>query len=86
MFNAHQKFRIALAPEGTRRKVDKLRSGYYFIAKGLKIPIVPVSFDYKNKKVVIHPNFHPSQNEQKDLDSLENIFKGVVGFDKKKSF
>jgi 1-acyl-sn-glycerol-3-phosphate acyltransferase len=86
VFNAHQKFRIALAPEGTRRKVDKLRSGYYFIAKGLKIPIVPVSFDYENKKVVIHPNFYPSQNEQKDLDSLENIFKGVVGFDKKKSF
>ena len=33
VFNSHKKFRIALAPEGTRKKVNKLRTGYYFIAR-----------------------------------------------------
>ena len=86
VFNTHKKFRIALAPEGTRRKVDKLRSGYYFIAKGLKIPIVPVSFDYENKKVIVHSNFYTSSDEQKDLKRLETLFKGVCGYSKEKSF
>ena len=54
VFEAHEKFRLALAPEGTRGKVDKLRTGYYYIAKRLKIPIIPVSFDYENKKVIVY--------------------------------
>ena len=86
VFDAHQKFRIALAPEGTRMKVDKLRTGYYYIAKRLKIPIIPVAFDYENRKVIVHPNFYPTNDEQKDLKVLETIFKGVSGYSKNKSF
>ena len=86
VFNAHTKFRIALAPEGTRKKVTQLRTGFYHIAKRLQIPIVPISFDYENKKVVIHPIFNTSKNEKKDMDTLESIFKGVVGYSKKNSF
>ncbi|MDA7570643.1 1-acyl-sn-glycerol-3-phosphate acyltransferase [Flavobacteriaceae bacterium] len=86
VFNAHTKFRIALAPEGTRKKVTQLRTGFYHIAKRLQIPIVPISFDYENKKVVIHPIFNTSKNEKKDMDTLESIFRGVVGYSKKNSF
>lgn len=86
VFNAHEKFRIALAPEGTRKKVAKLRTGYYHIAKRLQIPVVPVAFDYANKRVIIHPNFHVSGDEQKDLQNLEDLFRGVVGYSKEKSF
>lgn len=86
VFNAHDKFRIALAPEGTRKKVKKLKTGYYHIAKKLQIPIVPVAFDYGNKKVVVHPTFYTTKNEAKDLETLENLFKGVEGFSKEQSF
>ena len=64
VFDSCKEFRIAIAPEGTRKKVDKLRTGYYYIAKSLKIPIVPVAFDYENKKVVIHPKFYTSNDDQ----------------------
>ncbi len=86
VFKAHDKFRIALAPEGTRKKVEALRTGFYHIAKKANVPIVPVSFDYENKKVVIHPNFIPSEDEKKDLQSLEKLFKGVKGYSPEKSF
>jgi 1-acyl-sn-glycerol-3-phosphate acyltransferase len=85
-FNSHQKFRIALAPEGTRKKVEQLKTGYYHIAKKLEIPIVPVAFDYKNKKVIIHAIFKPTQEEQKDLKALTLLFKGVEGYSKERSF
>ncbi len=86
MFEAHKKFRIALAPEGTRKKVDKLRTGYYYIAKRLNIPIVPVAFDYENKRVIVHQNFYTSSDDQKDLKSLDELFKGVCGYSRQKSF
>ena len=62
VFDSHDKFRIALAPEGTRKKVNVLRTGYYHLAKKLQIPIVPVAFDYKNKKVLVHQPFHTTEN------------------------
>lgn len=85
-FNSHKKFRIALAPEGTRKKVKQLKTGYYHIAKKLEIPIVPVAFDYRNKKVLIHPIFLPTHEEEKDLKKLELLFKGVGGYSKARSF
>jgi len=86
VFEDHKKFRIALAPEGTRKKVKKLRSGFYQIAKHLQIPIVPVSFDYGNKKVLVHKSFYTSKDEKKDMNKLETLFKGVEGYYVQKSF
>ena len=86
VFEAHEKFRIALAPEGTRKKVSKLRTGFYHIAKKAQVPIVPVSFDYGNKKVVVHPIFNTTVNEKKDFEFLEQLFKGVEGYALDKSF
>ena len=75
-----------MAPEGTRKKVKQLKTGYYHIAKKLEIPIVPVAFDYRNKKVLIHPLFLPTHEEEKDLKKLEHLFKGVGGYSKARSF
>ena len=71
-FEGHEKFRIALAPEGTRKKVQ--------------IPIVPVSFDYGNKKVLVHESFYTSKDEKNDIIKLETLLKGVEGYSVQKSF
>ncbi len=86
VFNSHKKFRIAIAPEGTRKKVYKLKTGYYFIARELKIPIVPVAFDYENRKVIVYEKFYASKNHDEDLIKLENLFKGIGGYVRSKSF
>ena len=39
------KFITVIAPEGTRAKAKKLKSGFYYIAKGAEIPIVMIQFD-----------------------------------------
>jgi len=86
VFEAHEKFRIALAPEGTRKKVAQLRTGFYHIAKKAKVPIVPVAFDYENKQVIVHPNFKPSTDEKKDLQQFAALFIGVKGYSTERSF
>ena len=48
IFKAHEEFAIALSPEGTRKKVDKLKTGFYFIAKAAQVPIIMVGIDAIN--------------------------------------
>jgi len=79
IFNRHEKFSIALAPEGTRAKVKRLRTGFYHIAKRLTIPIYPVGFDYAQKKIMVHPPFYPTDDREKDFRQLITFFAGIRG-------
>lgn len=79
LFNSRKEFRLAMAPEGTRKKVSQWRSGYYYIANLAKVPIIPVSFDYKTKKVTIGEPFYTTENYDKDYNQLKSFFDGVVG-------
>jgi 1-acyl-sn-glycerol-3-phosphate acyltransferase len=72
-------FILAMAPEGTRKKVEKLRSGFYYIAKKAGVPIFPVGFDFKKKQVIIGERLYPSDNYDIDLEVLITFFRGITG-------
>lgn len=73
-FNENEQFISVIAPEGTRKKVTKLKTGFYYIAKGAKIPIVMVSFNYASKCVVFRKPFYPTENSNEDLAFIEAYF------------
>ncbi|NOT76245.1 MAG: acyltransferase [Cyclobacteriaceae bacterium] len=79
IFNEHKEFILAMAPEGTRKKVEKLRTGFYYIAKGANVPIVPVGFDFGNKKVVVADPIFPSGDIEKDLEKLTAFYRTITG-------
>ena len=79
IFKQREVFRLALAPEGTRKKVDKLKTGFYFIAKEAEVPIVMVAFDYGKKTVKISAPFYPTDYQEADFKFMESYFVGVVG-------
>lgn len=79
IFEAHDKFILALAPEGTRKKVEKLRTGFYYIAKGAKVPIVPVGFDFAKKEVIIREPLFTTDNMEKDMETLLQFYRSVKG-------
>lgn len=79
IFNSRDVFRLAIAPEGTRKKVTEWKTGFYYIALKAKVPIIPVAFDYGKKQVVLNEPFYPTGNIEADFDILENNFKGVIG-------
>lgn len=79
VFNSHDKFYIAIAPEGTRRKTTKLKSGYYWIAQQAQIAIIMVSLDYENREVVFYDPFYPTGNPEADMLYLESLVTGIKG-------
>lgn len=79
IFNNHDEFILALAPEGTRKKVNKLRTGFYFIAKGAGVPIIPVGFDFSRKRVVVTEPMYASDNQEEDIDKLLSFYRNIRG-------
>ena len=78
-FEQNKVFRLALAPEGTRKKVSGFKSGFYHIAHNAQVPIFPVAFDFEHKKMIFHPLFYTTGNKEKDIRQIEGIFVGVKG-------
>ncbi len=79
IFENHTAFRLAIAPEGTRKKVTELKSGFYYIASKANVPIIPVAFDFGRKKVNLGKPFYTTSNYENDLKILLNHFEGVIG-------
>lgn len=79
VFREKKEFRLALAPEGTRKKVERWKSGYYYIAHTAAVPIVMVAFDYGKKQVKISEPQITSGDFEADRILYEKFFNGVIG-------
>lgn len=67
-------FVLVIAPEGTRSKVKRWKTGFYHIATGADIPVVPIAFDFKNRKVVLGAPIPMSGNVRDDFQKMHRFF------------
>jgi len=79
LFAANENFLLAMAPEGTRKRVDKLRSGFYHIARQALVPILPVGLDFENKKLIIGDVIFTTADEAADLKKIIAFFSTIKG-------
>lgn len=79
IFEKRDELRLALAPEGTRKKVKEWKTGFYHIAKAAQVPIIMVTFDFGRKQNVISEPFYPTDDINEDLKFMYKFFKGVEG-------
>ncbi|ARS50909.1 acyltransferase [Ectopseudomonas mendocina] len=77
-FREHDQFILVLSPEGTRKKVERWKMGFYHIALGAGVPIVLGALDYQNRRVVIGPTFQPTGDEKADLAAMLTFFRPYV--------
>ena len=79
LYNDLDEFHIVIAPEGTRKKVDRFKTGFYFIAIKANIPIHMSKFDYQKKTIVFREPFYPSGDIEKDMNQIYDWYRGTVG-------
>ncbi len=79
IFNSKDNFILALSPEGTRKKVEKWKSGFYYIAKGANVPIVMATLDFENKKIKISEPYFTSDDKEKDFKFFYSFYENVKG-------
>lgn len=73
-FSESTRFVLALSPEGTRKKLPAWRTGFYYVAKGAGVPIVPVAFDYSERVVRIFAPVVPSGEKDADFAHILSLF------------
>jgi len=78
-FNSRDKFVIAVMPEGTRNKVGEWKTGFYHIAQGANVPILPVRFDYGRKVMGVGPSIETSGDVTADMAHIQSNFTGIEG-------
>ena len=78
-FASRPRMFLAIAPEGTRKKVSRWRTGFWHIAKGAGVPILPVVFDWGSRTIHILPVFIPRENVDQDVAELQAKYAGIRG-------
>lgn len=77
-FAAREKLFLAIAPEGTRKKVKEWKTGFWHIARGARVPIVLVALDYGRRVLTIGPTLTPSDDLESDLRTIKAHFATVT--------
>jgi len=65
---------LAITPEGTRRKTEYWRSGFYYIAKEANVPIVLSFLDYRRKRAGGGEIIYPSGDIEADMDKIRAYY------------
>ena len=65
---------LAISPEGTRKKVKHWKTGFYRIAQGAEMTIVPIVLDYGMKTIRFLPPFMPTGEQESDISHLQGLF------------
>lgn len=87
IFEERDEFRLCLAAEGTRSKVDHFKTGFYFIAKEANVPLILCKFDFGNEGVIeFSKPFHLTDDIRADFDFIYRYYEGAVGLVPKNSF
>lgn len=72
-------FWLGLAPEGTRKRIAGLRSGFYRTALGAGVPLGVVSLDYGKREIRVMDFIDLTGDEPTDMATIAKTYEGVRG-------
>lgn len=85
-FDSKEVFSVLFAAEGSRKKVEKFKTGFYHIARMAKVPMLPTILDYDKKEFRFLDLVWATEDAEEDIKKIEGYFKGVKGCNPKQGF
>ena len=79
-FRTRDRLVLAIAPEGTRKPVARLRSGFLHIAQGAGVPILLATIDGEARCIRLGPVVHPVATPEEELARIERHYRDVRGW------
>ena len=70
---------LAVAPEGTRKLVERWKTGFWKIAHAAEVPVLPVYFHYPDKVVGVGPTFDLSDDMAADIARIRAWYRPWQG-------
>lgn len=78
-FSDNDRLIVTIPPSGTRKKVMKWKTGFYYIARGADVPIVLAYLDYRRKEGGFGPVFIPTGDIEPDMKEIRAFYSGIHG-------
>ncbi|MBL7883812.1 MAG: 1-acyl-sn-glycerol-3-phosphate acyltransferase [Bacteroidia bacterium] len=79
LFSTHDELRLVITPEGTRSKVTKWKTGFYYVALKANVPIALAFINYETKSCGIDKVIYPSGDYNKDMKQIMDFYKNMKG-------
>lgn len=81
-FAQRDKLALVIPPEGTRKRAEMWKSGFYHIARGANVPVVPAYIDVGRKRIGLGEPIELTGDARADMDRLRAFYEKVrpVGF------
>lgn len=70
---------FVLAPEGTRRRVERWKPGFWRIARQAGVPVFCAAFDYPGRRIVLDQLFEPGDDYEADMAHIRALYRPHVG-------
>ena len=70
---------FGLAPEGTRKPVERWKTGFWKIARAADVPVLPAYFHYPDKVIGIGPLFHLTDDMEADVARIRAWYRPWQG-------
>lgn len=77
---------VCIPPEGTRRKVERWKTGFYRIAHGAGVPIMMTVIDAERRSLRLLEVFHPSGDIDSELPQIQRHYLGFRGLRPENAF
>lgn len=79
LFQKSEELYLMMAAEGTRKWVQKWKSGFYVSAVKAGVPIIMGYLDYKNKIAGFGDVLYPTGNVEQDMEKIKAFYKNITG-------
>lgn len=78
-FNRREKLALVIAPEGTRKRTEFWRAGFYWIAHQADVPIALAIMDYKKKTLGFYGLIKTTGDIHADMEVIAKVFHEHAG-------
>jgi len=79
LFKEHKELTLVIAPEGTRKRRDVWKTGYYHMANMAMVPILPVYLDYDKRKLTFGQIVDSSKPKEDAIADVMSFYAGMEG-------
>ena len=73
-FERHEEFVLGVPPEGTRARAEHWKSGFYHIALGAHVPVVPAYIDFAGKRAGMGSPMVMTGDVRADMDRIRGFY------------
>lgn len=79
MINRQQEIMLVVAPEGTRKRSEYWKTGFYYMALEAGVPIGVTVLDWSKRQVGVIGYFTPTGDIEADFATIRTMMQGVQG-------